>query len=329
MLMNNCIKLGFYPTPIEKLENISEQYPDYQIYIKRDDQTGLATGGNKTRKLEFLLQDAIDKGCNTIITSGALQSNHCRQTAAAANKVGLKCHLVLRGSEPEQVNGNLLLNKLLGATLHYVDESSFLNFDIKLHNSLSKAGAKPYIIPVGGSNEIGAMGYVNAVNELVNQEVQLGIKFDSIFFASCSGGTHAGLIIGKQIYNLESKIVGINISKNTDPNHNLTDYIKKIISNYSEKNNLESFNFLEDVTLIDGYNESGYGVVTTNEVCAIKLLAEKEGILLDPVYTARAFYGMIDMLGKGLINPGSNILFWHTGGIVANFGLAEEILKFT
>ena len=326
--MNRYFSLGFYPTPLEKLVNLSRVFTNtYTIYIKRDDQTGLATGGNKTRKLEYLIQDALDQGCDSIITSGASQSNHCRQAAAAVNKAGLECHLILKGDEPSDINGNLLLDRILGATIHWSGEEPLDKMGLNIAGYLRENGYNPYIIPIGGSNEVGAMGYIKAVGELKEQLLEQGIAIDYVFFPSCSGGTHAGLVLGKYIHNLEFKLLGVSVAKDPGPDHRLIDYIREIVENGFIKLNLAGAVPVNDVELVDGYNEAGYGVITSNETKTIKFLAQTEGILLDPVYTARAFYGMIDILEKRKIAPGSKILFWHTGGVAANFGYADQLIK--
>lgn len=187
--MNSRFSLGFLPTPIERLNNLSKQYNDYEIYIKRDDQTGLATGGNKTRKLEYLIQDAIHHNADAIITAGAQQSNHCRQTAAACAKANLECHLLLGGFKPENFNGNLLLSELLGAKIHFVGNNRKGEDLIRLEDELKSEGKRPYVIPYGGSNLIGSLGYVNAIKELNEQLTAQNIDIDAVFFASSSTRT--------------------------------------------------------------------------------------------------------------------------------------------
>jgi D-cysteine desulfhydrase len=191
---------------------------------------------------------------------------------------------------------------------------------------LRNQGLNPYIVPIGGSNVIGCKGYIDAIKELINQQEELNIIFDFIFFASCSGGTHAGLALGKSIYNLKSKIVGINIAKDINPDNKLIDQIKRIVQDYPGFDHQKKSKTSDEIILIDGYNDSGYGTITKNEIESIKFLAKTEGILLDPVYTSRAFYGMMDMLNREEIPVNSNVLFWHTGGVTANFGYAEELL---
>lgn len=325
--MNHYFNLGFFPTPLEELKNLSNQFPDYHIFIKRDDQTGLASGGNKTRKLEYLIQDALDKSCDTVISAGAQQSNHCRQTAAAAAKAELNCHLVLGGNKPAEFTGNLLLSKLLGAELHFMGENRKGEDIPRIEELLRNEGKKPYIIPYGGSNPIGALGYVRAIKELQDQLKELNQKFDYIFFASSSGGTHAGMLMGKELFQLQSKIIGIQIDKDEINGLSLEQNILKIISESEGRLKIPYDFSTKDVNLLDDYEKPGYGVLTENEQYAINLLARKEGILLDPVYTGRAFYGMINQMENKKINPGSSVLFWHTGGFPATFNYSSQLSK--
>ena len=318
--MNKYYSLGFFPTPFEKLINLSKHFKDYTLFIKRDDQTGLATGGNKTRKLEYLIQDAISQNFDTIITGGAQQSNHCRQSAAAAAKAGLRCHLMLGGAKPETYfKGNLLLSKLLGAQIHFTGGNRKGEEISILKEALIQNGYNPYHIPYGGSNEIGALGYVRAVKELKEQLENLNLTIDYIFFASSSGGMQAGLMMGKELYQLKSHLIGVNIDKEDKPGRTLQEQILDIIRRGKELIDLDKEFSLEEVTLIREYDFAGYGVLTERERNAIQLLAKQEGIILDPVYTGRAFYGMLDYIEQKKIKPGSNILFWHTGGLPAIF----------
>jgi D-cysteine desulfhydrase len=323
--MKTKISLGFFPTPLEKLSNLSKKYSNYTIYIKRDDQTGLATGGNKTRKLEYLIQDAINKNCNTIITAGAQQSNHCRQTAAACAKLNLKCHLLLGGFEPKVYTGNLLLSKQLGASIHFTgDNRKGEDFNI-LYQKLLNENLQPYIIPYGGSNLKGAMGFVDAVKELKEQLEAKKLTIDALFFASSSGGTQAGLHLGKLLYNLNSKLYPIAIDKTGLEEKPLNEVVFSIVKEGLQALELKNEVVLKDCSLIEKYNDAGYGNITDNERFAIDILAKNEGILLDPVYSSRAFYGMLDMLNNKKLPANATILFWHTGGTPATFYYANEL----
>ncbi len=317
--------MGFFPTPLHRLDNFSGKFPDYNIFIKRDDQTGLASGGNKTRKLEYLIRHAIDNDYEAVFTVGAQQSNHCRQTAAACAVAGLECHLVLRGKEPASYQGNLLLSQLLGAKLHFTGNEA-RDIDLQSYAAKFSGGKKAMIIPYGGSNATGAMGFVMAVKELQAQLAQSRLKMDYIFFASSSGGTQAGLILGKALFQLDAELVGIKIDKSQKPHDSFQRDILDIVRKGAEKLNIPREFSLADVKLNEAYNDADYGVLTDNERTAINLLAQSEGILLDPVYTGRAFYGMTDCLTKGKISRGANILFWHTGGLPALFDYANGLI---
>ncbi len=317
--MQQKYNLGFFPTPLHKLENLSKKYNDYTLYIKRDDQTGLATGGNKTRKLEYLIQEALNQGCDTIITAGAQQSNHCRQTAAACAHIGLTCHLLLGGEAPSSYDGNLLLSSILGANIHFTGNNRKGEDVNNLVSQLEKEGKKCYVIPYGGSNIIGALGFVNAVKELQNQLTNYQTSIDYIFFASSSGGMQAGLTLGKELYDLNTTLIPISIDKEETGGKTLEKHVFTIIKEGRKVLNLERTWFEKDIYLNREYDKDGYGVITKNEQRAINELAQKEGILLDPVYTGRAFYGMLDFLDKKKLPKNSNILFWHTGGIPAIF----------
>lgn len=326
MEMEQKLSLGFFPTPLHELKNLSKMFEGFRIFIKRDDHNGLATGGNKIRKLEYLLQDALDKGCDTIITAGAQQSNHCRLTAAACAQTGLKCHLLLGGERPEHYNGNLLLSELIGAHIHFAGDKRKGEDLLTIADELKKDGSNPYIVPYGGSNEIGALGYANAVLEIKNQLYESNISMDYIVFASSSGGTHAGLLAGSELYQLSGEIIGINIDKNETNGRVLEEIIYDLVHSIMDLLQERSVKKTMKINLVRDYDRAGYGVVTENERKAIKLLAETEGILLDPVYTARAFYGMIDLMKKNVLTTGSNILFLHTGGIPANFHYADQLI---
>ncbi len=324
-ILDKKINLGFFPTPLQPLPQLSKNYPGYNIFIKRDDQTGLASGGNKTRKLEYLIQQAIVNNCNTVITAGAQQSNHCRQTAAACAASGLECHLLLGGTEPEKYNGNLLLSYLLGAIIHFAGENRKGEDIGHLKTELDISGKSCYIIPYGGSNCIGALGFVEAAGELKEQLTALDLEIDYIFFASSSGGTQAGLTLGKDLFGLKAELMPVNIDKSETQGLSLEQVVLNILRQEKDLFGFAKDYRLEEIRLIKGYDENGYGVVTKDEIFAIKELATNEGIILDPVYTARAFYGMLDHLKNKKIPSGSNVLFWHTGGLPANFYYADQL----
>lgn len=307
------LNFAHLPTPVEELPRLSVALGGPRILIKRDDQTGLAFGGNKTRKLEFLVAEALEQGARTLITGGALQSNHCRQTAAAAARFGLGCILVLNGDMPDQPSANLLLDQLLDAEIVTIADRRLR--DQTLQNTFDKAmadGRKPYLVPYGGSSPTGALGYAFAMEEFMKQNV----KADWIVFATSSGGTHAGLVLGKRLSGYKGKVLGISIDEPADW---LKGHVSKLASAASEKLG-ERIDFNPaDVLANDQYCSAGYGVLTDAEREAVRLFAKHEGLLLDPVYTGRAAAGMIDLIRRGFFETNETILFWHTGGQPALF----------
>lgn len=306
------IPLANLPTPIESLPRLSRILGGPQLFIKRDDLTGLGMGGNKTRKLEYLAADALSKAAKTLISTGAVQSNHCRQVAAAAAKLGLGCQLILAGEEPTEAQGNLLLDKLSGAQIFFTSKA---NRDQELQERFTQAdlsGLKPYLIPYGGSNWIGALGYLNAMRELSEQ----GLEPDWIVFASSSGGTQAGLILGARLTGFKGKVLGISIEFKSEP---YSVQIADLVNQTAKESEYDWSVTPEEVLINDAYCQAGYGVLTSAEIEAAQMLARTEGILLDPVYTGRAAAGLIDMIRKGFFEPEEKILFWHTGGTPALF----------
>jgi L-cysteate sulfo-lyase len=301
------------PTPIEALPRLSETLGGARLLIKRDDQTGLAFGGNKTRKLEFLVAEAREQGANTLISGGALQSNHCRQTAAAAARFGFECILVLTGEMPEQPSANLLLDQLFGAQVVYDPDRK--DRDRILQQTFDNAAGKrmkPYLVPYGGSSPTGALGYAFAVKEFMEQNVPA----DWIVFATSSGGTHAGLVLGQRMFGYEGKVLGISIDESEEW---LRTHVAELASSASEKLGKRIEFTPADVLANAEYCAAGYGVLTEPEREAIHLFAKYEGLLLDPVYTGRAAAGMIDLIRKGLFKRGETVLFLHTGGQPALF----------
>ncbi len=321
------VDLGYFPTPLHKLDNLSKKFP-YNLYIKRDDLTGLAFGGNKTRKLEYLIAQALDQHAKAVVTIGAAQSNHARQTAAAAKKYGLDAHLILFKPEPGEYDGNLLLDMFFGAKVHWVDRNNLYKEQLRVIGALKDCyGQNPYFIPMGGSNEIGLWGYIDAIDEVKTQIEMQGLNIDYIVFASSSGGTHAGMIIGKKLFGLRAKLVGIEIDKQMYPDKTVEQHIRTIIKYATDEFDLPVILNGEDITLIKDYNEAGYGIVTDLEKNAIYTMAQTEGILLDPVYTGRAFGALLDLMEKRYFPEGSNILFWHTGGQPALFAYKDVLFE--
>ena len=307
------LNFAHLPTPIEELPRLSDHLAGPRILIKRDDQTGLAFGGNKTRKLEFLVAEARDQGAQTLISGGALQSNHCRQTAAAAARFGLDCILVLSGEMPEHASANLILDQLFGAEIVTVADRAYR--DRTLQETFDKAvaaGRKPYLVPYGGSSPTGALGYAFAVEEFMQQNIHA----DWFVFGTSSGGTHAGLVLGQRVFGYQGKVLGISIDESEEW---LQTHVSKIASDASEKLGQRIEFIPADVLATANYCGAGYGVLTDAEREAVNLFAKYEGLLLDPVYTGRAAAGMIDLIRQGFFKKDETVLFWHTGGQPALF----------
>jgi D-cysteine desulfhydrase len=321
-------RLAFLPTPLHPLPRLSMYLGGPALFIKRDDQTGLATGGNKARKLEFLLAQAVEAGADCVITAGSTQSNHARQTAAGAVSLGLAAHLVLYapgGVPPAEPDGNVLLDHLLGATIHWTDERApYTGTVARVEESLRNAGRRPYVIPYGGSSALGVLGYADAVRELMGQIEPRG-WFDAHVFATSSGGTQAGLLLGAHLSGVlaTTRILGISVDM---PSERL---VPRVIDLARQGAALLGLDWEPDpaqVLVNDRYCGAGYAVVTEQEREAIRLLARSEGILVDPVYTGRALAGLIDLVRRGEFRVGQRVLFWHTGGTAALGAFARELL---
>ena len=311
------IKLGHFPTPIEYLQNISNHLGGPQVYIKRDDCTGLATGGNKTRKLEYLMPAAIKNKATKIVTVGAVQSNHARQTAAACAILNLKCLIVLEQRLEDapiayRNSGNVFLDKLFGAEIIVCPkERDVKNFAEDLMNKIKIEGEIPYFIPVGGSNEIGELGYVECMREIIQEPKKN--EFTHVILPSGSGGTHSGSIVGKIYYNYDINVIGISVKdKKIDQEEKVFNLAKKccdyIKSSYPKR---------EEIIVFDDYVGKGYGVPTEGMKEAVKLMATKEAILLDPVYSGKSFNGLVDLINKKYFKDTDRLLFIHTGGAVS------------
>ena len=313
--MNKVPRLRFahLPTPIEELKRLSTELGGPRIYVKRDDATGLALGGNKTRKLEFLVADALAQGAKTLVTAGAAQSNHCRKTAAAAAKFGMACVLVLNGTPPEELSANLLLDELFGASIVWVAERKDRErVQEETFRKLQADGEGPYFVPYGGSCPVGALGYAFAVEETLAQ----GLNPDWLVFGTSSGGTHAGLVLGARIFDYRGKILGISIDESEAW---LKTRVSALASDASELLGQRIDFEPEEIFADDSYCSAGYGVLTNAEKEAVRLFARMEGLLLDPVYTGRAAAGLIDLIGKGFFSREESVLFWNTGGQPALF----------
>lgn len=316
-------RLAFLPTPIAALNRLTQKLSGPRILIKRDDLTGLAFGGNKTRKLEFLIGEALATKCESIITGGAAQSNHCRQTAAAAAAAGLRCHLALSGSEPDALTGNLLLDHLLGAKIHWCGDARKGERIPDIADQLRAAGESPYIIPYGGSNAVGAVGLVEAVRELADQ---IRDPISHVVFASSSRGTHAGLALGARLFMPKTTILGIRIDKEERGLPFRTE-LAALTNETAARIGVSEVFSTDDFAVDERYLGGGYGVVGELERSAMRTLAETEGIVLDPVYTGRAFGGLLDMIRRGSLNRTDSVLFWHTGGTPAVFAYSNELLS--
>lgn len=301
-------KLAHLPTPIDQLPQLSDHLAGPELSIKRDDLTGLAFGGNKTRKLEHLVGAAKEEGAELVLTTGAAQSNHCRQTAAAAARSGLKCRLILVGPKPDNPSGNYFLDNLLGAEVIWTE---LANRDQTLEEAFQHAkdeGEKPYLIPYGGSNALGAYAYYQAYQELKDQ-LGTGLP-DWIVIASSSGGTQAGLFLGAKLLG-GPQVLGISVDQ---PAAELRETVLGIAQDLSGLLGQEIVIRPEEIQVDDSYTGEGYGIMNDRDRQAIQLFAKKEGILLDPVYTGRAAGGMLDLIQSGYFKPGQRVLFWHTGG---------------
>lgn len=304
------LPLAHGPTPLEPLDRLSDWLGGPRLLVKRDDQTGLALGGNKARKLEHLCAEALAQGCDTLVTGGGPQSNHCRMTAAAANRLGLQCHLALAGSAPEQPTGNLLLDHLLGARLHPTAAREYYEIEASIEavaDEVRAAGGRPYAIPVGGASVTGALGYVDAARELTGQ---LAEPLDWIVVADGSGGTHAGLLAGMDGPAL---ILGVDVGTRPDLDKRVPELAAATaaaIDRPAPKGEIHI-----DHTRFG----AGYGKPTPECLEAIRAAARLEGLILDPVYTGKAMAGLIGWIREGRFTEHQSVLFWHTGGAPALF----------
>lgn len=306
------VKFAHLPTPIEAMPRLSYLLKGPHLFIKRDDQTGLGMGGNKNRKLEYVLGEALVAQARTLISVGGIQSNHCRQTAALAAKYGFKCILVLSGIEPEIAEGNLLLDTLFGATVVWTSREKREETLAKVFLESQERGEKPFLIPLGASTPVGTLGYVEAMRELQAQHAQ----FDWILLASSSGGTQAGLALGAAITGWKGKILGISIDHTVEElQSTVATLANQAALILEEKVSIQP----QDILVNADYLGAGYAIAGEAEYEAIRMFAENEGLVLDPVYTGRAAAGMIDMIRKGKFRKNEKILFWHTGGAPALF----------
>ena len=323
------VKLAHLPTALEPLERLTRHLGGPRIFVKRDDATGLALGGNKVRKLEFLLAEALGAGADTLVTVGGVQSNHARQTAAAAARLGMKCELILPRyvDWPDPVyatSGNVLLDHLLGARLHVLGENTLEPARLEaILADIRRRGSRPFYIPVGGSTATGALGYVNAIDELLPQLAALGIPQAEICVATGSAGTHAGMVVGLAAAGRAIRVTGIAVSGDTAQKEAL---VRDLATVTAAKLGLVIRDLSQRVRVLDAYVGPGYGLPTAAMVEAVQLVARLEGLLLDPVYTGKAMAGLVDLIRRGEINRGASVVFWHTGGTPALFAYPTTVV---
>ncbi|MCG3178741.1 MAG: L-cysteate sulfo-lyase [Phycisphaerae bacterium] len=312
------LRLCQLPTPIQRMTRLEKTLglaDGPHLWIKRDDLTGLAFGGNKGRKLEFSLAEAREQQADVVMTRGGVQSNHCRQTAVAAAALGMEPHLFLSGPQPAAMTGNLLPSQLVGARFHFNTTGDDM---VAFADQLKAQGRRPYVIPTGASNPTGAMGYVNAAREIVAQQRELGVAFDWIVCATGSCGTQAGLLVGARLFSLSAAVMGVAVSPPRDIASRRED-VASLAARTADRLGLPAPVDSDNVLFEGGYAGEGYAIPTAAGTQAIELLARTEGVFLDPCYTAKAFSGLLDQLGKGRFDHGDQVLFLHTGGNVALF----------
>lgn len=306
--------LANLPTPLEKLNNINNQFNDITIFMKRDDLTGHCFGGNKERKLEFIMADALIKKATVVVTVGALQSNHCRMTTAIANKLHLKSELILIENDASKKGGNYFLDKLMGAKIHTVKVNEVGSKIEEVMKYLRDTGEVPYFIEGGGHNALGAIGYVYAINELKNQTEKMGISSDYLVLPTGTGTTQAGLVLGAGLFKYDIKIIGISVAREKG---RCFQEITNIIKDTEEFLNIESTNYHQQVKVYDEYIGKGYGSPTEESTKMLNVMAEEEGLIIDPVYNAKAIAGMFDLISKKRLS--GNVLYLNTGGGPALF----------
>jgi len=320
------LRITHGPTPLEPMRRLSEELGGPNLWIKRDDCTGLASGGNKTRKLEYLMAEALQQGADTVITQGATQSNHARQTVAIAAKLGLSSHIILEDrtgytSDDYRNSGNVFLDRLYGASVSEVPKDTDMNRAMAdLADALRAKGRKPYVIPGGGSNPVGALGYVTCALELMDQANNMGLAIDHLVHATGSAGTQAGLVAGMHGARAQIPVLGIGVRAAKAPQE---ERVFALACETAELLGVPGSVLREDVVANCDYVGPGYGLPTPGMIEAVTMLARLEGILLDPVYSGKGMAGLIDLCRKGRFRKGENIVFLHTGGSVALYGYRD------
>ena len=315
------VSLAFLPTPLHEMPNLARALGGPRLFIKRDDMTGLAFGGNKARKLEFLVADALAQGADVLITTGAAQSNHCRQTAAAARKVGLRCVLVLTPSHHEEFQGNILLDALLKAEVVRCSAEAQSETLARVAANERARGNTPYVVPVGGSTGVGALGYAAMMGELGAQLQAMALTPAAMYFSSGSAGTHAGMFLGKRLFDLDLALIGVSPSRSAD---RVRAEASAIVADGAHILGIDIAAGPADFDVDDAFVGPGYGINTPASLEAVRLFAEHEGILIDPVYTAKAAAAMITHIRAGRFTPDQTLLFLHTGGTPALFSYAGD-----
>lgn len=323
------VALCHQPTPIEAMPRLSAALSGPSLFIKRDDCTGLASGGNKTRKLEFLVGEAIQKKADMLVTQGAVQSNHVRQTAAAAARVGMKCHVLLERRVPDreedyEKTGNVLLDDIFGATREFRPPNLDMNAEAEtVTERLQSEGHRPYFIPGGGSNATGALGYANCAQEIADQSAETDLDFNWLVMGTGSTGTQAGLVAGFHAIGFDLPVMGVSVRQ---PRERQMNSVHALTQRTLEKLGADGI-APSKILVDDGYVGEGYGIPADSTLEAINLTARQEGILLDPVYSAKGMAGLIGMTRQNFFKPTDNVLFLHTGGSAALFAYQDQIMK--
>lgn len=321
------ISLANLPTRIDKLERLSEDW-GINLFIKRDDQTGSELSGNKIRKLEYLLKHAIDNNYDTLITTGGIQSNHCRATAVAATMLGLKCELLLRSGDNPKIEGNYFIDRLLGAGINFCNADEYRDSRDEIMNKIGERlfkerGSKCFIIPEGASNALGSLGYYEAMSEISEQEKLTGTVFDTVVVAVGSGGTYSGLCTANKELSLEKRVLGFAVASDREY---FTNKIHNINVEAGEIAGLKSVFTEDDIEINDKYIGIGYALSRPEELAFIRHIASREALILDPVYTGKAMYGLYNEIKEGKVPCGSNVLFIHTGGLFGLFPKQDQFV---